>query len=58
MEEKLGTSLVRREKGGPGGGGSALTSEALELLEKFDLLRRGINQTIDNKFADIFLPQE
>lgn len=58
MEEKLDTPLLRREKGGTGGGSSALTPDALELLEKFDRLRLGLNQDIDEKFSEIFFPQK
>lgn len=58
MEQKLDTPLLRREKGGAGGGSSALTPEALELLEKFDRLRLGLNQDIDDKFSEIFFPQK
>ncbi|BCR03708.1 hypothetical protein DESUT3_07770 [Desulfuromonas versatilis] len=58
MEDKLGVPLLRREKGGPGGGHSALTPTARELLEKYDRLRDGLNLLIDRKFADIFALQE
>jgi len=58
MEAKLDAPLVLREKGGTGGGSSTLTAEARELLERFDRLRAGLNQTIDQKFAEIFPPLE
>ena len=54
MEERLDISLVFREKGGIGGGSSALTAEAKELLEKFDSLRQGLNQAVDQRFCEIF----
>lgn len=56
MEDKLATPLVLREKGGVGGGSSALTPEARMLLDKFERLRQGLNQIIDEKFAEIFSP--
>lgn len=58
MEEKLAAPLLRRAKGGRGGGHSVLTVEALELLERFDRLRAGLNQAIDERFAGIFSPKE
>lgn len=58
MEEKLGSPLVLREKGGSGGGSSVITPEARELLEKFDILRRGLNQAVDRRFDEIFPPEE
>ncbi len=54
MEEKLEIPLVLREKGGAGGGSSSLTPEAHVLLKKFDRLRQGVNQAIDEKFSAIF----
>ena len=55
MEEKLEIPLLLREKGGTGGGRSALTAEAKTLLKKFNRLRQGINRNVDQKFSDIFL---
>jgi molybdate transport system regulatory protein len=54
MEEKLDVPLVLREKGGTGGGSSSLTPQARDLLDKFDRLRQGLNQSMDEKFAEIF----
>jgi molybdate transport system regulatory protein len=54
MEKRLGFPLVNRQKGGAGGGESTLTTEAKELLEKFDRLREGINDLVDRKFHEIF----
>ncbi len=58
MEEKLGVPLLRRKKGGAGGGRSILTEEARDLLEKYDRLRDGLNLIVDRKFAETFGPQE
>jgi molybdate transport system regulatory protein len=58
MEEKLGAPLVLREKGGSGGGSSAITAEARELLEKFDRLHQGLNTAVDQKFSEVFSPKE
>jgi molybdate transport system regulatory protein len=54
MEGKLGFPLVLRQKGGAGGGESLLTAEAAQLLERFALLRRDVNETVDEKFSQLF----
>ncbi len=54
MEDKLGRALVLRSKGGAGGGESQLTPEALDLLAKYDQLRRGVQELVDAKFAELF----
>jgi molybdate transport system regulatory protein len=53
MEKRLGYPLVSRQKGGVGGGKSALTAEALQLLEGFDALQDGVNAFVDGRFADL-----
>jgi molybdate transport system regulatory protein len=53
MEKRLGFPLVNRLKGGVGGGESTLTQEAIELLRKFDLLQRGINEVVNRKFMEL-----
>jgi molybdate transport system regulatory protein len=54
METSLGYPLVRRQKGGSGGGESALTPRALDLLEKFDRLHAGIRRYVNDRFREIF----
>lgn len=54
--EKHGIQLIEREKGGSGGGRSIITPQALELLRKFEDLQEGLQQIIDEKFAEIFIP--
>lgn len=53
MERRLGFSLVSRVKGGAGGGVSTLTPRAEGLLEKFDLLQEGFNDTVNRKFLEL-----
>jgi molybdate transport system regulatory protein len=53
MEKRLGFPLVNRLKGGPGGGESSLTPQALTLLEKFDLLQEGFNDMVNRRFMDL-----
>jgi molybdate transport system regulatory protein len=50
MEKRLGFPMVTRLKGGAGGGESTLTPQAIALLEKFDLLQEGFNETVNRKF--------
>lgn len=54
MEERLGKPLIVREKGGCGGGSSVVTPEALELLDRFDRLRLGLRQMVNERFDEIF----
>lgn len=58
MEEKLDRPIMTRSKGGTGGGESTLTVAALELLERYDRLRSGINRLVDDKFTEIFAAEE
>jgi molybdate transport system regulatory protein len=53
MEKRLGFPLVNRLKGGAGGGESTLTPQAIALLEKFDLLQKGFNDTVNRKFLKL-----
>ena len=46
LEEAFGP-LVKRTRGGSGGGGSALTSGARDVLARFDRLRIAVSGTID-----------
>ena len=53
MEKRLGFPLVTRLKGGTGGGTSSLTAQAETLLQKFDLLRQGFDDIVNDKFRDL-----
>ena len=53
MEKRLGFPLVNRQKGGVGGGKSSLTPQAVILLEKFNLLQKGFNNMVNNKFIKL-----
>ena len=54
MEKRLGFPLVNRLKGGPGGGESSLTPQAMEILEKFNTLQQGFQELVDQKFNELF----
>lgn len=58
MEEMFGAPIVCRSKGGAGGGESTLTPAALELLERYARLHRGINRFVDDRFAEVFIAAE
>jgi molybdate transport system regulatory protein len=53
MEKHLGFAIVNRLKGGRGGGASTLTPQAVALLDKFQLLQKGINEVVNRKFKDL-----
>ena len=45
-EEKLGVKLIRRNRGGAGGGGSSLTPVATMLLKRFHILADAMTQAV------------
>ncbi len=54
MERRLGLPLLHRRAGGRGGGGVALTEDALALMERYRRFRKGINRMVDSRFAKVF----
>ena len=54
-EKQLGFRLLERRIGGTGGGGSRLTPEAKELLEKYQTLVQRVREDADRAFREIFL---
>jgi len=54
MEKRIGFPLVERCKGGARGGRSMLTAEALSLMERFDELKRGVQEFVDGRFGQAF----
>ncbi len=54
MEARLGRRLVARRAGGRGGGGAALTDQAVELIARYRRFRKGINEFVDARFARVF----
>lgn len=54
MERRLGMKLLERQTGGRGGGGSRLTAEARDLLQRYRRFRRGINDLVDARFREVF----
>ncbi len=54
MEKRLGKPLLERHKGGAEGGHSDLTSEAVEMIEKFKRLRLEITKASETIFRKIY----
>jgi molybdate transport system regulatory protein len=54
-EQRLGLSLVHRQPGGRGGGGSSLTEEGRRLLEAYHAICLKVNDCADVVFAE-YLP--
>lgn len=52
MEKLLSYPLATREKGGARKGETVLTTEALRLLERFDTLKKGVREFVDDKFEE------
>ena len=54
IEERIGSPMVVKVKGGKHGGGAVLTAYAKELLQKFERLERDIRVFADKRFKEIF----
>lgn len=54
MEQRLGKKLVERQTGGLNGGGAALTDDAREFMQKYEMLEDGVNEMVDRKFSEVF----
>lgn len=53
MERRMGVPLVIRQKGGAGGGESTLSPRAVALLEKYQSLKKGFDELVNVKFAEL-----
>ncbi|MCS7059110.1 MAG: LysR family transcriptional regulator [Meiothermus sp.] len=53
-EKALGFPLVERRSGGEGGGGSTLTPEALELVERYRRFVEGLEEELEVRFREVF----
>ena len=56
MEKIAPFPLLKRTKGGAGGGGTHLTEDARELLERFARFKCGLRDEIDRRFFIQFPP--
>jgi molybdate transport system regulatory protein len=53
-EERLGVKLVDTQTGGVGGGGSRLTPEATDYIDRFCQFTSGLNDLIAQRFREYF----
>jgi formylmethanofuran dehydrogenase subunit E len=58
MEERLGIRLVARRTGGKNGGGATLTHEAVEFLERYEQMEKGVREIVDERFRKVFGAKE
>jgi molybdate transport system regulatory protein len=54
IEERIGTPLLIRRKGGVSGGESVLTPEAKRMVEKFRQLQQNLHETAEKICFSIF----
>jgi len=54
METALGVRLLETVSGGAGGGRSSLSPAALELIRRYATLRTGLDELVDQRFAEGF----
>lgn len=54
LEKRLGFKLLKRKVGGEQGGGSELTREAKELMEKFQSFRQKADDALKGLFEEYF----
>lgn len=54
MENRLGFPLVERQKGGKNGGGTTLTADARQFLDRFRQVEEGIREFVDGRFREAF----
>ncbi|PNU20985.1 ModE family transcriptional regulator [Geothermobacter hydrogeniphilus] len=52
MEEHAPFPLVRRVKGGKGGGSTSLTEQTVALLARYARLKQGLEAMVDEKFRE------
>jgi|ERR1051326_3069163 molybdate transport system regulatory protein len=54
MEERLGTRLVETSSGGAVGGGSCLTEAARIYIERYQRMRQGLDEQLQERFLAAF----
>ncbi len=53
-EKNLGVMLVDKVRGGKGGGGSKITAQAKQLMDKFEQLSKAVKTYADREFQGLF----
>lgn len=54
MEERLGIRLVESQTGGKNGGGTVLTTEGRDFIQRYGNMEEGIREIVDDKFSKAF----
>lgn len=54
IETEMNFSVLERQVGGPSGGGSVLTKEAKDLIEKFDTFENKVEAMIKKIYEETF----
>lgn len=54
IERHLGKKMLVRKRGGQYGGGSELTEEAKELLDRFERIDQEVKKYADEKYKQLF----
>ena len=54
LESRLGVQLLASESGGSAGGGSTLTTEGRDIVERFRRMTTGIAELVDRRFSEEF----
>lgn len=54
LEERLGFTLLERKAGGPSGGGSQITPEGRELMDRYGRFRKEVKDTMEGIYRRHF----
>jgi molybdate transport system regulatory protein len=54
MEERLGTKLIEGSSGGASGGGSRLTAAARAFIDRYQRMRTGLDEQVEERFRRAF----
>ena len=55
IEKRSGFKFVETQVGGKDGGSAKLTPQGKEFLKQYDAFRKGLNESIANKFKRVFM---
>jgi molybdate transport system regulatory protein len=54
MEQRLGTRLIEASSGGANGGSSRLTAAAEAFIARYQRMRQGLDEQLQQRFVDAF----
>jgi len=55
IEKRSGFKFIETQVGGKDGGSAKLTPQGKEFLKQYDAFRKGLNESIANKFKRVFM---